>query len=179
MVIIVKDVLFFEKSLRKICLHLVLNMEFSKILSSHPMIIPTLLMLLESHSLEIKTPLCGNGAHYGYNFPPKVSIIPNPKPFNNQTIKELPPTVQSFDPKYDLVHHSSNVFDPPPQLPFISCEFCGNAARYGHYCTPQVPFVYPEPGYNQDFNFLQDFQDFQQQDLCCENYGVTHEAYQC
>nr|GEW63159.1 hypothetical protein [Tanacetum cinerariifolium] len=37
--------------------------------------------------------LCGNGAHYGYNCPPKVPIIPNPKPFNNQTIKELPPTV--------------------------------------------------------------------------------------
>nr|GEZ12095.1 hypothetical protein [Tanacetum cinerariifolium] len=30
--------------------------------------------------------LCGNGAHYGYNCPPKVPIIPDPKPFNNQTI---------------------------------------------------------------------------------------------
>nr|GEY41932.1 hypothetical protein [Tanacetum cinerariifolium] len=48
--------------------------------------------------------LCGNGAHYGYNCPPKVPIIPNPKPFNNQTIKELPPTVQNVDPKSDLVH---------------------------------------------------------------------------
>nr|GEV08884.1 putative reverse transcriptase domain-containing protein [Tanacetum cinerariifolium] len=36
--------------------------------------------------------LCGNGAHYGYNCPPKVPIIPNPESFNNQTIKELPPT---------------------------------------------------------------------------------------
>nr|GFB53544.1 hypothetical protein [Tanacetum cinerariifolium] len=93
--------------------------------------------------------LCGNGAHYGYNCPPKVPIIPNPEPFNNQTIKELPPAVQSFYPKFDLVHDSPNVFNPPPQLPFISCEFCGNDAH------------------------------FQQQDLCCENYGVTHEAYQC
>nr|GEX55922.1 hypothetical protein [Tanacetum cinerariifolium] len=48
--------------------------------------------------------LCGNGAHYGYNCPPKVPIIPNPKPFNNQTIKELPPTFPSFDSKSDLVH---------------------------------------------------------------------------
>nr|GEW56511.1 hypothetical protein [Tanacetum cinerariifolium] len=31
--------------------------------------------------------LCGNGAHYGYNCPLKVSIIPDSKPFNNQTIK--------------------------------------------------------------------------------------------
>nr|GEV40838.1 hypothetical protein [Tanacetum cinerariifolium] len=75
----------------------------------------------------------------------------------------------------DLVHNSPNVFDPPPQLPFISCEFCGNDARYGHYYTPQVPFVYPEPCYNQDFNFLQelqDFYDFQQQDLCSENCEI-------
>nr|GEW17889.1 hypothetical protein [Tanacetum cinerariifolium]GFC71076.1 hypothetical protein [Tanacetum cinerariifolium] len=94
-----------------------------------------------------------NGAHYGYNCLPKFLIISNPEPFNNQTIKELPPTVQSFDTKSDLVHDSPNVFDPPPQLHFISCEFYGNDARYGHYCTSQVPFVYPKPCYNQDLNF--------------------------
>nr|GEX68980.1 ribonuclease H-like domain-containing protein [Tanacetum cinerariifolium] len=82
--------------------------------------------------------LCGNGAHYDYNCSSKVPIILNPKPFNNQTIKEFPPTVQSFDPKSDLVHNSPNVFDPPSQLPFYSCEFCENDARYGHYCTPQA-----------------------------------------
>ncbi|GJT22997.1 hypothetical protein Tco_0892934 [Tanacetum coccineum] len=60
-----------------------------------------------------------------------------------------------------------------------SCEFCGNDARYGHYCTPQVPFIYPEPCYNQDFNFPQDFHDFQQQYLCCENCGGPHETFQC
>nr|GEX05785.1 reverse transcriptase domain-containing protein [Tanacetum cinerariifolium] len=36
--------------------------------------------------------LCGNDAHYGYNCPSKVPITPDPEPFNNQTIKELPPT---------------------------------------------------------------------------------------
>nr|GEW13075.1 hypothetical protein [Tanacetum cinerariifolium] len=46
---------------------------------------------------------CGNGAHYGYNCPPKVPIIPDPKPFNNQTIKELPPT------QYTINHHIFNV----------------------------------------------------------------------
>ncbi|GKA35136.1 hypothetical protein Tco_0721627 [Tanacetum coccineum] len=60
-----------------------------------------------------------------------------------------------------------------------SCEFCGNDARYGHYCTPQVPFIYLEPCYNQDFNFPQDFHDFQQQYLCCENYGGPYETFQC
>nr|GEV68602.1 hypothetical protein [Tanacetum cinerariifolium] len=106
------------------------------------------------------------------------------RPFNNQTIKELPSTVPSFDSlcyskdgnsfTYDsisnLVHDSLNVFDPLSQPPFYSCEFYGNDAHYGYYCTPQVPFVYPEPCYKQDFNFPQDFHDFQQQDLCCENY---------
>nr|GEX83931.1 hypothetical protein [Tanacetum cinerariifolium] len=73
------------------------------------------------------------------------------EPFNNQTIKELSPTVPSFDPTcyskdensftYDstsnLVYDSPNVFDTPPQLPLYSSEFCRNDARYGHYCTPQ------------------------------------------
>nr|GEU64564.1 hypothetical protein [Tanacetum cinerariifolium] len=89
--------------------------------------------------------LCGNGAHYGYNCPPKVPIIPDPKPFNNQTIKELPQTLPSFDPTcysedgnsftYDstsnLVHDSPNIFNTPSQLPLYSCEFYGNDARYG------------------------------------------------
>nr|GEV53543.1 hypothetical protein [Tanacetum cinerariifolium] len=33
---------------------------------------------------------CGKGAHYGYNCLPNVSIIPNSKPCNNQTVDELP-----------------------------------------------------------------------------------------
>nr|GEW29366.1 hypothetical protein [Tanacetum cinerariifolium] len=98
--------------------------------------------------------LCGKGAHCGFNCPSKVHIIPDPEPFNNQTIDELPQTLPSFDPKcyskdgnsftYDsksnLVHDSLNVFDPPPQPPLYTCEFCGNDARYGHYCTTQFPF---------------------------------------
>nr|GEY72919.1 hypothetical protein [Tanacetum cinerariifolium] len=84
----------------------------------------------------------------------------------------------TYDSKSNLVHDSPNIFDPSLQPPFYSCEFCENDARYGHYCSPQVPFIYPEPCYNQDFNFPQDFHDFQQQYLCCENCGVTHEAYQ-
>nr|GEU63688.1 hypothetical protein [Tanacetum cinerariifolium] len=126
MVIIVKDVLFFERSLRKICLHLLLNMEFSKILPIHPMIIPTLLMLLESHSLEIKTPV------------------------------KIP---------HKVLYKS-----------IIIVATVVNDARYGHYCTPQALFVYPEPCYNQDFDFPQESQNFQQQDLCCENCEI-HACY--
>nr|GEV77907.1 ribonuclease H-like domain-containing protein [Tanacetum cinerariifolium] len=96
--------------------------------------------------------LVSAGAHYGYNCLPKVPIIPNPGPFNNQTDDELPQSVPSFDPtcyskegnsfnydsKSNLVHDSPNVFDPPSQPSFYSCEFCGNDACYGHYCTPQI-----------------------------------------
>nr|GEU77677.1 hypothetical protein [Tanacetum cinerariifolium] len=46
--------------------------------------------------------LCGKGAHYGYNCLSKVLIVPDPKPFNNQTDDELPPTVLSFDPNATL-----------------------------------------------------------------------------
>ncbi|GKD43986.1 hypothetical protein Tco_1268631, partial [Tanacetum coccineum] len=69
---------------------------------------------------------CGKGAHYGYNCPPKVPIIFNPEPCNNQTVDELPQTLPSFDPtsysregnllpyvsKPNLMDDSPN---PPPQ----------------------------------------------------------------
>nr|GEX04076.1 hypothetical protein [Tanacetum cinerariifolium] len=107
--------------------------------------------------------------------PLEVPIIPNPKPFNNQTIKELPPTFPSFDSKSDLVHDYPNIFDPPPQLPFISCELCGNDARYGHYCTPQVLFVYPKPDMifnNKIFvvKITSDDQSFSDEDLSKKIY---------
>ncbi|GJT18398.1 hypothetical protein Tco_0877104 [Tanacetum coccineum] len=135
---------------------------------------------------------CGKGAHYGYNCPPQIPIISNSEQCN-QTIDELPQTLPSvhptcnsgdensftYDSKPNFVDDSPNVFNPPPQPPMYSCEFCGNDARYGHYCTHQVPFIYPEPCYNQDFNFQQDFHEFQQQYLCCENCGGPHETFQC
>ncbi|GJX83854.1 hypothetical protein Tco_0333335, partial [Tanacetum coccineum] len=109
---------------------------------------------------------CGNGAHIGYNCPPKALIISNLEQCN-QTINEflqiLPsvhPTYNSgdensftYDSKPNFADDSPNVFNPPPQPSMYSCEFCGNDARYGHYCTPQVPSIYPEPCYNQGFNF--------------------------
>nr|GEY17824.1 hypothetical protein [Tanacetum cinerariifolium] len=61
----------------------------------------------------------------------------------------------------------------------ILVNFYGNDAHYGHYCTPQALFIYPEPCYNQDFNFPQDFHNFPQQYPCCNDCEVTHEAYQC
>nr|GEW69916.1 hypothetical protein [Tanacetum cinerariifolium] len=93
-------------------------------------------MLFESHSLSIKTLV---------KIPHKSTtiVVTVMKPFNNQTIDELPPTVPSFDSTcysedgnsfaYDsisnLAHDSPNIFDLPQQLPFYSCEFCSNDAQ--------------------------------------------------
>nr|GEX95568.1 hypothetical protein [Tanacetum cinerariifolium] len=110
---------------------------------------------------------CGKDAHIGYNCPSKVPVISNQEPCNNQTIDELPQTLPIFHPTFHskaespltldstptYVDESPNIFNPPPQPPVYPCEFCGNDAYYGHYCTPQAPFIYLEPCYNQDFNF--------------------------
>nr|GEV53138.1 transposase (putative), gypsy type [Tanacetum cinerariifolium] len=127
--------------------------------------------------------LCGKGAHYGYNCPPKVLIIPDPKPFNNQTTDDLPQTVPRFDPTcyyedrnsftYDsrsnLVDDSPNVFDPPPQPPVYSYEFCKNDARYGHYCTPQVPFIYLKPGPHEAYQCQPMNEDYYHEQNSCYN----------
>ncbi|GJT31713.1 hypothetical protein Tco_0922132 [Tanacetum coccineum] len=100
---------------------------------------------------------CRNSAHYGYNCPPKVPIISNPEPCNNQTVDELPQTLPSFDPTcysgdgnsftYDstpsFVNDSPNVFNPPSQLQYVpySCQSCGNDAHHGYDCPHQVPFI--------------------------------------
>nr|GEX36543.1 hypothetical protein [Tanacetum cinerariifolium] len=136
---------------------------------------------------------CGKGAHIGYNCPQKVLIISNPKPCNQTMNNELPQTLPSFDStcysdkensvpcvsKPNFVDESSNIFNPPPQPHIYSCEFCESNAQYSHYCTPQVPFINPEPGYSQNFNFPQYIHDFQQQYLCCEECGGPHETFQC
>nr|GFB22500.1 hypothetical protein [Tanacetum cinerariifolium] len=80
--------------------------------------------------------------------------------------------------KPNFVDESSNIFNPPPQPPIYSCEFCGSNAQYGHYCTPQAPFINPEPGYSQDFNFPQDIHDFQQQYICCDQCGGPNKTFQ-
>nr|GEX10330.1 hypothetical protein [Tanacetum cinerariifolium] len=65
----------------------------------------------------------GNGAHYGYNYPPKVSIFSNLEPCHNQNVEEFPQTLPSFHPRcysgdensfaydstLDFVNDSSNI----------------------------------------------------------------------
>nr|GEX09142.1 hypothetical protein [Tanacetum cinerariifolium] len=132
---------------------------------------------------------CGNDAHIGYNCPSKVLVISILELYNNQTIDELPQAMPIFhltfhseaespftlDSTPTYVDESPNVFNPPPQLPVYPCEFCGNDAYFGHYCIPQPSFIYPEPCYNQDFNFPQNFQNVPQQYPCCDDCGKREE----
>nr|GEU53642.1 putative retrotransposon Ty1-copia subclass protein [Tanacetum cinerariifolium] len=153
---------------------------------------------------------CGKGAHIGYNCPPKVPIISNPKSCNQTINNEPPQTLPSFDPPYysekeksvpcvskpNFVDKSSKIFNPPPQPPIYSCEFCGSNAQYGHYCV--APFNNPEPGPHENFqcqpvnycepnpsydSYYSGFDQFgnshPQQYLCCENCGGPHETFQC
>ncbi|GJW54816.1 hypothetical protein Tco_0098901 [Tanacetum coccineum] len=141
---------------------------------------------------------CGNGAHIGYNCPPKALIISNPEQCN-QTINELPQTLPSvhptcnyedensftYDSKPNSFNDSPSVLTHPPQLQFETylCELCGNNAHYGYDCPPQFPLVYEqEPCYNQNFNdnyFPQNSQSSSQQYNCCENCGGPHETFHC
>nr|GEU84649.1 hypothetical protein [Tanacetum cinerariifolium] len=99
---------------------------------------------------------CGKDAHISYNCSSKVPVISIAEPCNNQTINELPQALLIFhltfhseaespftlDSTPTYVDESPNVFNPPPQPPVYPCEFCGNDAYFGHYCTPQAPFIY-------------------------------------
>ncbi|GKD16697.1 hypothetical protein Tco_1205855 [Tanacetum coccineum] len=76
---------------------------------------------------------CGNGAHYGYNCPPKVLTISNPEPCNNQPVVELLQTLPSFHPTCYSGDENSFTYDsnlnfvddspnPPPQPPTICIQ---------------------------------------------------------
>nr|GEW40918.1 hypothetical protein [Tanacetum cinerariifolium] len=79
--------------------------------------------------------------------------------------------------KPNFVDESSNIFNPPPQPPIYSCEFCRSNAQYGHYCTPQAPFINPEPvwGPARDFSMSQVIS----YEPCYENCGGPHKNFQC
>ncbi|GKB66511.1 hypothetical protein Tco_0927923 [Tanacetum coccineum] len=127
---------------------------------------------------------CGKGAHIGYNCPPQIPIISKPEPCNNQTVNEFPQTLPSvqptsctggensftYDSKPNFVDDSPNVFNPPPQPPIYSCEFCGNNAHYGHHCTPQVPFIYPEPGPHETYQCQPMNEDYYHEQNSCYDY---------
>nr|GEZ33489.1 reverse transcriptase domain-containing protein [Tanacetum cinerariifolium] len=67
--------------------------------------------------------LCGRGAHYGNNCPPKFLVVPDPEPFNNQTVDELPQTVSSFYPTWYSEDGNSFTYDSTSNLVHDSPNF--------------------------------------------------------
>ncbi|GJS71476.1 hypothetical protein Tco_0704317 [Tanacetum coccineum] len=129
-------------------LRIVLKMEFSntfKILPNHPITVPTLLMLFESHALSIKTPVLSlrkepsqidhNCALYGILVHQKFRYLY--LDIAIKTINELPQILPSVHPTcnyedensfiYDSKPHSFNitpsVFNQPPQPQFETYLF--------------------------------------------------------
>nr|GEY58410.1 hypothetical protein [Tanacetum cinerariifolium] len=84
----------------------------------------------------------------------------------------------NYDPKGERFLIASRFPTPPLAWAFFSpgATVTSNA-QYGHYCTPQASFINPELGYSQDFNFLQNIHNFQQQYLCCDKCGGPHELF--
>ncbi|GJZ43000.1 hypothetical protein Tco_0590255 [Tanacetum coccineum] len=96
---------------------------------------------------------CGNGAHYGYNYPPKVLIISNPEPCFNQNIDEFPQTLSSFHPTCYSGDENSFTYDsnlnfmndspnPPPQPPNYDDE--DDDEDYTIAITLDLPTVEPD-----------------------------------
>ncbi|GKA22997.1 hypothetical protein Tco_0708959 [Tanacetum coccineum] len=83
-------------------------------------------------------------------------------------------TPYSFNESLNFSYH-------PTHSQPILCEFYGIDARYGHYCTPQVPIISnPEPCYDQDYDeFPQTLPSFPQQYPCCEDCEGPHKTFQC
>ncbi|GKE60684.1 hypothetical protein Tco_1511051, partial [Tanacetum coccineum] len=128
----------------------------------------------------------------------KTPIISNPELPKNQKVDEPPQALQSLQQQiilgtcqkcgcneYDGVCFYCKSRNETPisfSTPYSSndsqnlsnhhepifCDFCGNDARYGHYCTPQNYDEFPQISPN-----------FPQQQPCCEDYGGPHETYQC
>nr|GEX35798.1 hypothetical protein [Tanacetum cinerariifolium] len=67
--------------------------------------------------------LCKRGAHYGYNCSPKVPVVPDPEPFNNQTVDELLQTLPSFDPTCYSEDGNSFTYDSTSNLVHDSPNF--------------------------------------------------------
>ncbi|GJZ62026.1 hypothetical protein Tco_0618163 [Tanacetum coccineum] len=97
---------------------------------------------------------CGKDAHYGYNCPPKVPIITNPEPCNNQTIDydEFPQTLPSF------------------QQQRLCCENCGGPHET-FQCQPMNEDYYHEQNSCYDPNSV-GFDQFQP-----PQYTVNHPIF--
>nr|GEU60689.1 ribonuclease H-like domain-containing protein [Tanacetum cinerariifolium] len=113
--------------------------------------------------------ICESNSHYGYECSQRVSLVYEPEPCYPQNISDndYSHDLPSVNPLID--HHCCHECRNSLNDFFChqcTCEFCGNGAHVGYNCPAQVPYFQTLP------SFLQQYP-------CCEDCGVTHEAYQC
>nr|GEV83976.1 hypothetical protein [Tanacetum cinerariifolium] len=100
-------------------------------------------------------------------------------PFLSRFKEDVQAASSSLDNSFD---YPPNSYHPPhPTYETYSGDSCGNDSQFGYDCPPQFLLNYePEPGYIQNYNsYPHDSPSFPQQYPCYEDYGVTHEPYQC
>ncbi|GJX90142.1 hypothetical protein Tco_0343468 [Tanacetum coccineum] len=138
----------------------------------------------------------GNGAHIGYNYPPKVPIISNPEQCNqtinepSQTLPRVHPTCNyedensfTYDSKPSSFNDSPNILTHPLQLQFETylCELCGNKAHYGYDCPPQFPLIQLLEncgGPHETFQCQQMNEDYNEQNSCYDPNSFGFNQYQ-
>nr|GEX28485.1 hypothetical protein [Tanacetum cinerariifolium] len=90
--------------------------------------------------------------------------------FREKNLYNCDPNAYSFD--------NTNYF-PKSQYENHLCSLCGNNSHDGYNCQQQFPFVHEqEPSYNQNYDgnyFSHELPSFPY----CDNYGKSHETFQC
>nr|GEV54387.1 hypothetical protein [Tanacetum cinerariifolium] len=113
--------------------------------------------------------ICESNSHYGYECSQRVPLVYEPEPCyiqnfsDNNSSHDLP----SLHPLID--HHCCYECGNSLNDFFCyqcTCTFCGNGAHVGYNCPAQVSSVQTLPSFPQQYP-------------CCEDFGVTHETYQC
>nr|GEY88899.1 hypothetical protein [Tanacetum cinerariifolium] len=89
-------------------------------------------LLEDMFSHKYTCELCGRGAHYGYNCLPKVLVVPDPEPFNNQTVDELPQTLPTM-------YINTQSWDRP-----IVCYYDDDDEDYAIAVTPSLSTEEPD-----------------------------------
>nr|GEW91080.1 reverse transcriptase domain-containing protein [Tanacetum cinerariifolium] len=113
--------------------------------------------------------ICESNSHYGYEYSQRVPLVYEPEPCYIQNFSDNNSShyLPSLHPLID--HHCFYECGNSLNDFFCyqcTCKFCGNGAHVGYNCPAQVLSVQTLPSFPQQYP-------------CCEDYGVTHEPYQC
>nr|GEX53429.1 hypothetical protein [Tanacetum cinerariifolium] len=113
--------------------------------------------------------ICESNSHYGYECSQQVPLVYEPEPcyIKNFSDNNYSHDLPSLHPLID--HHCCYECGNSLNDFFCyqcTCKFYGNGAHVGYNFPAQVPSVQTLPSFPLQYP-------------CCEDFGVTHEPYQC